>query len=250
MLVDYVKTLFKGCSRKILAVGFIWAMSHAAFSVDPSLNWKTVETPHFRIHFSEQNSDIAAHSIKILEKVHPKITQQLQWEPRDKTEVVLDDGFDSPNGFARSFPYNMMHLRVVPPVSGSLIDSGEWLELLITHEYTHIIHLDKTSGAPGFLRHIFGRYVLLFPNLFQPTWLIEGLATHEETDHYHGVGRGGSPYFSMKMRSEVMGGFKSIREVNVPARDWPFDTAYLYGVHFYQFLEDTYGKRSSISFHQ
>jgi len=85
---------------------------------------------------------------------------------------------------------------------------------------------------------------LLFPNLYQPNWFIEGLATYYETDALKGIGRGQSSLFQMMMRSEVEQGIKPISQVNLPIRSWPMGTvSYLYGVHFYQFLEDTYGQQ-------
>ena len=59
-----------------------------------------------------------------------------------------------------------------------MLDNSVWLEMLLTHELTHTFHLDKVRGAPGVLRQIFGRFPLFFPNLWQPTWAIEGIATY------------------------------------------------------------------------
>lgn len=136
-------------------------------------------------------------------------------------------------------------LYLAPPESAtSLEDFDDWLETLITHEYTHILHLDKTDGGAEFLRNIFGRQFLLFPNMYQPGWFIEGLATHHETDNIKGIGRGQSSLFKMMMRTEVENGIKPVSQVNLPIRSWPMGTvSYLYGVHFYQFVEQTYGQQ-------
>ena len=55
------------------------------------------------------------------------------------------------------------------------------MRLLINDEYTHIVQLDmRLNGPSTVLSNIFGN--LYFPNMFQPVWLIEGLAVYEETE--------------------------------------------------------------------
>ena len=43
------------------------------------------------------------------------------------------------------------------------------------------MHLDRSEGWARVVRGVFGRTPLAFPNLFLPTWQIEGLATYEES---------------------------------------------------------------------
>jgi hypothetical protein len=57
----------------------------------------------------------------------------------------------------------------------------DWLRLVFTHEFTHIVHLDRSMGWARLIRGTFGRTSVAFPNLFLPTWQIEGLATYEES---------------------------------------------------------------------
>ena len=138
-----------------------------------------------------------------------------------------------------------MRLIVTPPDSfSSLADYTDWLELLIVHEYTHVLHLDKSSGLPKGLRNIFGRFLFLFPNLMQPPWVIEGLATYLETDNTKNIGRGQNSYYRMLMRMEVKNGIKPISQVNQPLVSWPMNTSrYLYGVYFFNFVRDAYGEK-------
>src|SRR5206468_6529158 len=71
-------------------------------------------------------------------------------------------------------------LYAVSP-SGSDFAFGDWLRIAFTHEFTHIIHLDRSEGWARGLRAVLGRTQLAFPNLFLPAWQIEGLATYEES---------------------------------------------------------------------
>ncbi len=218
-------------------------MSFTVHAVDPRLNWKTFETQYFYIHYAEGYEFLAQKTANIAEQVHKKLQVKIHWQPEEKTHFVISDETDSANGFATPLSFNRSVLFMAPPQSAtSLEDFDDWLETLITHEYTHILHLDKVSGGASTLRNVFGRTFLFFPNIFQPNWLVEGLSTYYETDMEKGIGRGQSSLFNMMMRSDVEQGIKSVSQINIPNRSWPMGTvSYLYGVHFYQYIEETYG---------
>ena len=42
----------------------------------------------------------------------------------------------------------------------------DWLRLVITHEYTHVLQLDMVNGGPETVQKVLGR--IYFPNMFQP----------------------------------------------------------------------------------
>ena len=215
----------------------------AALTQDPALHWRTLYTEHFAIHFHDGEDALARRVGAIAETVHDRLTRKYRWTPQQRTEVVLSDRFDYSNGAATPFTRNTTYLLVTPPAGNSVIsDHDGWLELLITHEYTHILHLDKVGGFPARLRKILGRNPLLFPNLLQPQWLIEGLATYEETDRTRAIGRGQSTLFRGLMRMEVASGIKPVQQVNQPLESWPMNTVrYLYGAYFYQYIAERYG---------
>lgn len=227
-----------------MLVIFLWASAaKAALSHDPAFHWQTLVTEHFYIHYHDGLKDLAHQVSTIAENIHTELAQKIQWTPRQRVHVVLSDEFDLANGSATPFPFNQMILLVTPPDPYySLEDYGDWFEILIRHEYTHILHLDKGNGEISFLRSILGRFPLLFPNVYQPNWLIEGFATYMETDTTRGIGRGQSSYFEMQMRTEVLNGLKPLSQMNQLFRTWPGgSSAYLYGVNFYQFIEHQYG---------
>ncbi|GMR20057.1 MAG: hypothetical protein BMS9Abin36_0652 [Gammaproteobacteria bacterium] len=223
-----------------------WAgLSHAAH-----LKWKTLHSDHFKVHFHQGEEELARQAAGIAEKVHRKLSPVFHWQPKSRTDIILSDELGISNGYATPFPTNRSGIYVSPPDSlNSLEDHDGWLETVITHEYVHILHLDKAKGAPAVFRKIFGRYggalpFTVFPNAMQPGWLIEGLATYYETDTQRGIGRGQSSYFDMLMRMEVDAGVKSVRQVNQPIVSWPGATSrYLYGVHFYNFVAEKKGKK-------
>ncbi|MCK4675281.1 MAG: hypothetical protein KAT61_05160, partial [Gammaproteobacteria bacterium] len=219
-------------------------ISKNAFAIDPGLDWKTIENDHLYVHYADGNKEIAEIVLAITEAAHQRLTKELNWTPREKTHVVLSDETDQPNGFATPIFFNRTVVYLAPPTSvNTLEDFDDWLSTIIIHEYTHIIHLDKSAGAPKFIRNILGRFFLLFPNLFQPGWMIEGLATHKETYPEYGIGRGQSTMFASMMREEVANGLQPVSHVNLPVNTWPAGTTrYLYGVYFIKFLAETYGE--------
>lgn len=215
-----------------------------AQAADPRLNWKTLETDHFLIHYDESRRQLANSIAKKAELAHTKLSKIFDWTPAEKTQLVLSDESDIANGYVTPFPLNRSVLFLSPPdEANSLEDFDDWMDLLIEHEYTHVLHLDKAAGLPLALRSIFGRNFLLLPNSLEPNWITEGIATFMETDTHKGVGRGQSTLFNMMMRTEVMHGLKPVDQVNLPLRRWPMRTSwYLYGVYFFEFMDEVYGK--------
>lgn len=216
----------------------------AAVSHRAGLEWSSMESKHFQVHFHQGLEGSAHKVLTVAEAVHTRLSAFLEWQPEERTEIVLTDEYDVSNGYASPYPANRMTLFLsAPDEINGLEDYDDWLELVFTHEYLHILHLDKASGTPQYLRGLFGRFLLLFPNMFQPSWFIEGLATYTETDLARGVGRGQSSYYDMLMRMETLHGLKPLRQINQPIASWPMGTVpYLYGVYFYQFLADRYGE--------
>jgi hypothetical protein len=210
--------------------------------LDPRLQWSTLETPHFLLLFHDGNEEVAARAATIAEEAHQLLAPQLRWEPEEKTRIVLADVADAANGLATPFPFNRILIYLTPPLEApfSITDHEEWLRIVIIHEYTHILHLDSVQQGPALLRSIFGR--LYFPNLFQPTWLIEGLATYEETLLSDG-GRGRSSYAEMLLRTATLAGrFPTLAQGATAPDSWPGgELPYLYGGKFYQYLVAKYG---------
>jgi hypothetical protein len=209
--------------------------------VDPELRWRTLQTEHFLIHFSEQDRTQARTVAAIAERVYLRTTALLDWRPRLRTHIVIMDSADFANGFASPVPFNFSGIFLSPPDEGELLQNREWLELVLSHEFFHIVHLDKASGAPLHLRSVLGRLLPFFPNVLQPTWVIEGLAVYNESQPARGYGRLGGSYFDGMMRAEVARGLRSLSEVNAEGRGFPLNRDYLYGSYFFAFLRERYG---------
>ncbi len=231
---------------------FLWGillglMSTSSVAFNPELDWKTLETQHFLIHFEHSEIELAKNTANLSESIHHRLSKSLNWSPKHKTHLVLTDHTDLANGYASPLPFNRSVLFVHPPAAGAM-DFQSWLESLITHEYTHVLHLDKATGAAGWFHNLFGRAAPFFPNLFQPSWAIEGLATYYETEPAKRLGRGQSTLFAMMMREELAHGFKSIDEVNMASPSWPLNARYLYGYFFFEFIAETFGDEAVLAY--
>src|SRR5258705_13966218 len=165
-----------------LLLGSPLAQAQLLGFVDPQLRWRFLDTAHFSVHFAEQNRPQARIAAEVAEKVYPRITGMLRWQPRGRTHLIVLDSADFSNGFATPLPFNHSGIFLSPPDEGELLQSRVWLELVLTHEFFHVVHLDKARGAPLGFRNVFGRWAPFFPNALEPGWIVEGLAGYAESD--------------------------------------------------------------------
>ena len=116
---------------------------------------------------------------------------------------------------------------------------------MFTHEYTHVLHLERSGGWFGAIGRPFGRVPLFYPNLFLPPMLIEGIATHEESEAT-GEGRIPAGDFRMLMGAAAAAGrFPSLAKASNAVVAWPSGlTAYVFGGYFHDYLARTYGQAS------
>jgi Omp85 superfamily domain/WD40-like Beta Propeller Repeat len=208
---------------------------------DPYLQWWTVETPHFRVHYYKGLEPIAERVATIAEGANQRLSAALGWNMSEVTEIVLTDNTDDANGSATAIPYNAIHLFVTAPDDLSpLGDYDDWYLELVTHEHTHILHTDNIGGLPALLNKVFGKW--LVPNQVQPRWILEGLAVYEES-RFTGGGRNRSSLFDMYLRADTLEHrLAPLDQVSHFARRWPQGNLwYLYGSHFVGFISDVYG---------
>lgn len=231
------------CALALLALVMAVAGAPAAAQplADPRQTWLTADSEHFRIHYRDTQRSRADAVARAAERVYPRVTQALNWQPRTRTEIVVYSEFDIANGFTTPLPFNLIGVFLAPPDEGQLLDNSDWLDLLLVHEFTHAVHLDKVRGAPRVLQAIFGNQPWFIPNLFQPGWAIEGLAVYNESDPAAGRGRLQGPMFEAWLRAERASGFLSLREINSDGRALPLSKQYLYGAYFFEFLARRYG---------
>lgn len=223
---------------------------------DPALTWRTLETPHFRIHYHDGLEAEAALLAEVAEEVHGPMTDLLGWAPRQPTEVTLVDRTDRANAYATVLPYNQMVVYPVRPAFfQSIGDYRGWLRTVFVHEYAHVLGLDPVRGYSAVLRKVFGRvgvpltplgaffwFFAAPPNLFLPPWVHEGQATNLESD-FTGRGRKGSTWYRMIYRSDVAAGtVPPLDRLGGDFPEWPsYSTPYVYGARLLQVAQERGG---------
>ncbi len=225
----------------VACLGLLGSWTGRAKAGDPYLEWYTVKSPHFRVHYHGGLEDIAQRTASSAESVYERLVPQLGWVPKEVTEIVVTDDTDSANGSASTLPYNTVRLFATAPDDMSpLGDYDNWINELVTHEYTHILQIDNTSGLPAVGNAVLGK--TFAPNQAQPRWILEGLAVLMESAHTSG-GRLKSTQFDMYLRADVLDHrLARLDQISNPARRWPGGNLwYLYGAEFIGWIVDTYG---------
>ncbi|HWF83592.1 MAG TPA: hypothetical protein VG222_02025 [Vicinamibacterales bacterium] len=215
----------------------------AASLVDPALRFRTLRTAHFIIYFHQGEDGTARELAAIAEETWVKLQRPLGVAPPKLTHVILADQTELSNGFATPLPYDTVFITAVWPAGSDFIgNTDDWLRLAFTHEFTHIVHLDRSEGWARVVRGIFGRTPVAFPNLFLPTWQIEGLAVYEESVLTGGGRLHAGDFRAITSEAAREGHLDPLDRVTGPIIDWPDGYApYAYGVGFHAYLADTYG---------
>ncbi|GAB4209769.1 MAG: hypothetical protein OHK0013_29570 [Sandaracinaceae bacterium] len=214
---------------------------------DPLLIWRTLETPHFRVHYHLPLGLLARRTAAVAERAHGSLATVLGFEPSERVEVVLTDESDAANGSATALPFDTIRLYAEAPDDLSpLGDYDDWMTLLVTHEHTHILHLDQATGLPALINAILGKVYM--PNHVSPRWLLEGIAVWQESALTAG-GRLRSTQWDMYLRMDALEDrFWTLDQVTTDADRWPHgNAAYLYGSYFVQFVADRYGREAVAS---
>jgi hypothetical protein len=218
------------------------ARLHAATLFDPAFRFRILNTEHFVIYFHQGEDRLARRVAVIAEQTWTRLQQPFGRAPR-RTHVVIVDQSELANGYATPLPRNTIVMSAAwPPASDFIGDTDDWLRLVFTHEFTHIVHLDRSEGGARSLRTVFGRVPLAFPNLYLPVWQIEGIATYEESV-ITGGGRLHAGDFGAIVTEDVRArSLQPLDRVNGGLTDWPSGSAaYAYGLGFHQYLADRFG---------
>jgi hypothetical protein len=218
--------------------------AHGQAPPDLHLEWRTIETEHFVVHYHVPLGVAARRVAAIGERAHRTLSRILGHFPDERTHVVLSDLTDFANGSANAIPYNNIRLNASGPDDlSTLEDHDDWLAELVIHEHTHVLHLDTIGGLPAIINTILGK--VYPPNAVQPRWFIEGLAVHHESGQTSG-GRLRSSQFEMYLRMDALEDrLLALDDIsNQPVR-WPHgNIPYLYGSRFVHFIAERYGERA------
>jgi hypothetical protein len=220
----------------------IWAGHTFAASLPPRFHFKTLHSGRIKVHFHVEVEGVARRTMALALEVLPRLEERYKVEV-PSLDIVVDDARDSPNGLASSFPYPYVEIRAASPDGAESGPTESWLRVLVTHELTHIVHIEQARGIYAFGRRLFGRAPFLFPDALQPTWFIEGLAVREET-RGTAFGRGRHTFTRMLVDEAARSGqLERMDQATLGLDVWPLgNAAYLFGEEFLNWLEKAQGE--------
>jgi hypothetical protein len=177
--------------------------------------------------------------------VRTKVLEQQNRAIDKIIDVVVFDPLNSANGFALPPSENpMMALFTTPPQSDTVVsNSAGWQQLLILHEYVHLVHLAQPTRNDWrqAVRGVWDLYDLMYEPM--PRWAAEGYATLLESKM---TGRGRLfDNYSEAILTEFaqQGSLPTYDQLNsVDGGYMAGSMAYLMGVRFLYWLENNYSK--------
>ena len=105
----------------LLIAACVLAFGRSARAGDPYLDWYTLETPRFRVHYHSGLERVAQRVANLAEAIHARLSPQLDWTPTELTQIVVTDYTDAANGSATALPYNAIRLFVSSPDDMSVL---------------------------------------------------------------------------------------------------------------------------------
>ena len=217
--------------------------------LSPDADWRTIRTEHFRIHFVPALEVLARRAAVSAESAYAQLSRELV-PPRGTVDLVISDDADFSNGWATPFPTNRIVIYAHPPAEGQTLRYyHDWTTLVITHELTHIFHLDRTRGWWRIAQGVFGRNPLFFPNQYQPRWVSEGIAVYYES-RLTGFGRlAGTEHETLARASHLGGVVPRLDELSLSTPRFPGgQAAYAYGSLLFDHLGETRGPETVARF--
>jgi hypothetical protein len=188
------------------------------------------------------------------------------WQPYDKTTVVLTDLSDYGNAGASVSPGNGVTVYIAPSNRTlEILPGNERTFMLMNHEMVHIATMDAWNQQDGKWRKFFrGKprqsdqhpesilyNYLAVPRMSSPRWYQEGAAVFMETWMSGGVGRAQGAYDEMVFRSMVRDDAYFYSNLGIVSEGIGVDfqvgvNAYLYGTRFISYLAYAYSPEKLI----
>ncbi|MFQ5510737.1 MAG: hypothetical protein ACE5EO_02710 [Candidatus Krumholzibacteriia bacterium] len=164
---------------------------------NPPLEWKTIRTEHFEVHFPEGAEWTARRVAEVAEEVHGPLTDLYDYEPDTPVHFVIRDNSDYANG-AAFFYENKVEIWATNLEFG-FRGTTEWVRNVVTHEYAHIISIQASTRMPkrfpavylqliGFedekrsdVLNGYPNNIISYPfsGVLMPPWFAEGIAQYQ-----------------------------------------------------------------------
>lgn len=186
----------------VLAYVPAFSQSTTVLENNPNLKWKQVKTPNFNVIFPAGFEVQAMRMANTLEHIRIPESKTLGGAPR-KVSVVLQNQSAVSNGFVSITP-RRSEFFAMPSQNYNFQGTLDWLDLLATHEYRHIVQFNQANrGFNKALYYLFGANTLsAMSYIAVPQWFWEGDAVATETE-FTKSGRGRIPHFDLVFRTNL-----------------------------------------------
>lgn len=170
--------------------------SFSQFEPHPELDWHTIETEHFFVHYHTGAERTANTIAKIAEEIYGPITSLYNYSP-GKVSFIVNDASDIANG-ATDYFGNRIEI-FASALDYDLRGTHNWLRNVITHEYVHAVQVQASlkfgKNIPaiylqwlGYENEIRPDVLYGYPNAIVsypfsgvdvPAWLAEGTSQYQ-----------------------------------------------------------------------
>jgi WD40-like Beta Propeller Repeat len=218
------------------------ALPRGAWAQGPDASWRTLTTPHFRLHYPEPYAAWAQRAAVWLEAVRERDIAEIGFAPADVVDVVISNPLAEANGEAvplRGWP-RMVLWTSPPPADSETGHYRDWIEDLVVHEEAHLVHLLRPSRNP-----LLAKLLPVSSIALAPRWVVEGYATLIE-GRLTGAGRPNGDMRAAILRRWAQAGLlPPYSRLAADAHSWRgMSMAYLLGSAYLEWLEQRGGPGS------
>lgn len=180
------------------------ALGQGTLNANPQkLSWFTLQSPHFRIIFPQDQDSIAQYTANLLETIYEPGANTMGVTPKP-ISVILQNQTTVSNGFV-SFAPRRSEFFIAPPQDYNFMGANTWLPFLAIHEYRHMVQFQRAYTGLNRLNYWLAGELGFggFSFLVMPSWFWEGDAVGIETA-FTPSGRGRIPEFNMAFRTTLL----------------------------------------------
>lgn len=242
----------------LLLLVLVYSSAGAAFTVSSDQQYYVYDDNSYRFIYSEEYRPF----IKALSERNAQVKtfyeKEFTWKLDEKPYLILASPRNQiANGFATVYPSLFTVFYGGGAEAIDEFSSSSWLNTLLIHETAHLYQTDLKQGYSKFLHSAFGNPLpnvvppftyMMAPNIFLPTFILEGNATYNEGR----FGNGGRLY-NGENRALFLSLVKA-RKVNSKRLmndhiEWPYGREkYIVGAYVQLYLAQKYGADKVNSF--
>ena len=221
--------------------------------------YQEIKSPNKKtsIYYSQADSKVAQKVHSTIDSLNNYYESSFGFKLDENLHLVLASSTHNQilNGFSTQFPHNLTFFYSAGALDPDYFAGLSWVDTLVTHELAHNYQMNsKKSWVSKSLNFMFGNtptpFILFFPfpNIFLPTFIVEGNAVLNESTY-----KNGGRLFSGELRALV---FSYLKENKLTANslintklEFPYGaTPYMVGGYFHAYLARRFGMKKVNSF--